>query len=217
MASLEGQITVGLGSRGKLRQLSTAPTRRRRPQAVAALAVGAVGQQVEARDRAQRGVTVGLLEQREVVGLDVEGHEPLQRAHPEGQALVVAQHRLGHDAPPQPRGELVGGRLAAVEPGGEVPQRSLAATGLVDGAQALAAVAQLDQQRGVRAPRHAPEHLDLARTEHVEHGGRVEPGRQFIRGHVCPSASMGRPQKPQSGRPATPIEGEPPKLQPGGA
>jgi hypothetical protein len=46
-------------------------------QAVAALAVGAVRQQVEAADGPE-GVVAGLvLQQCEVMGLDVERHEPL--------------------------------------------------------------------------------------------------------------------------------------------
>jgi hypothetical protein len=48
-------------------------------------------------------VAGGILQQGEVVGLDVEGHEPLQRARTERQApVVVTQDGLGHDVPAQP-------------------------------------------------------------------------------------------------------------------
>src|SRR5690606_15449914 len=89
----------------------------------------------------------------------------------------------------------------------EVPQRPLALAGLVDGPQAAALVADLDEQRGVRAPGHAPEHLDLAGAQDLEHGVAVRRGRrhggtaQFSRGQTCPSGSIGRPHRPQSGRP----------------
>src|SRR5918995_4595616 len=172
-------------------------------QAVPTLAVGGVGDQVEAAHRAQPGVSALVLDEREVVGLDVERHEPLQRPRAEGQRVVVAQDRLGHDPPPQPLGELVGGDLAPVEPAGEVPQRPLAPAGLLDRAGAVAVRADLDEQRGVRAPGHAPQHLDLSRLQQLERLWGAAAGRrgQFIRGHTWPSGSIGRPQKPQSGRP----------------
>ena len=173
-------------------------------EAVAALAVGAVGEQVEAADRAQGVVAGRLLEQREVVRLDVERHEPLQRPHPERQA-VAAQHGLGHHVPAEPGRQLVRRDLPPIEAGGEVPQGSLALARLVYGPQAAPIVRDLDEQGGVRAPGHAPEDLDLAGPQDVEHPRRVELGvggrGQFIRGHEWPSGSIGRPQKAQSGRP----------------
>ena len=76
-------------------------------------------------------VVVGLvLEQGEVVLLEVGVDEGLERA--DAERAVLAHDREGNEIPPEGGAELVGRDLAAVEPVGEVPERSLALVRLVD-------------------------------------------------------------------------------------
>src|SRR5207302_8559934 len=89
-------------------------------------------------------------------------------------------------------------RLASVEAAGEVPQRSLATTRLVEGEEiVVVVVVHGDEERAVRAPRHAAADLELARRQ----------PRQcflwpFVLMHMWPSGSIGRWHSGQGGRPA---------------
>ena len=107
-------------------------------QAVAALAVGAVGQQVEAADGAQHAVARRVLEQGEVVARPRRRARTAAASPPRTAGRRRAQDGLGHDVPAQPGRQLVGRHLPPVEPGREVPQRPLAPPGLVHGPQAAA-------------------------------------------------------------------------------
>ena len=116
-----------------------------------------------------------VLEQHEVVPVVVGLDEPLGRT---GTERAVAHHRGRHDVPAQALGQRVGAGLAHVEPVGEVPQRPLAALGLVDRRQVLGAAGDLHQERVVARPRHGAEHLDVPGAQHVGDGvvGRVQGG-----------------------------------------
>ena len=97
-------------------------------QAVPALAVGVVGQDVEHRELAE--AVLVAVEQREEVLVGVVLDELLHRALAE---RAVAQDRDRHDAPPERVRQLVRRDLAVAQRAlGEVPQRPLAAPGLVD-------------------------------------------------------------------------------------
>ena len=171
-------------------------------QAVAALAVGVVGEEVEGADRAQLVVEVGpALEQREVVLLEVGGDEQLERA------LAERARRGGPWAARRPSpsasDSCVGRHLAPVEAVGEVPQRPLAPARLVDRLRLVVAGAQRHEERGVRAPRHAALDLDLAVAQEPQ--GVGTRSTQFMRGQGCPSGSIGRPHQRHGGRPAATI------------
>ncbi len=130
-------------------------------QAVPALAVGVVDQQVEHRDGAQLLVEVGVvLEHREVVLLVVGVDEPLERALAE---RAVTDHRRRNDPQPHRFGQAERRGLPPVEAGSEVPQRAFAAHGLVDRLLAAPVVGHPDEERRVAAPGHPADHLDLAR------------------------------------------------------
>src|SRR5205823_8346274 len=75
-------------------------------QAVPALAIGVVEEQVEGGDDLQRVEMPGILDQGEVVLRELGGDEALEGADPE--RCVGANDRLGHDVPSQGAGELVG-------------------------------------------------------------------------------------------------------------
>ena len=141
-------------------------------------------------------VVVGLvLVQREVVLLEVGLHERLHRADAQ---RAIAQDRVGHEVPAERLRQLEGRDLTMIESGREVPQWPLAPPGLVDRARRVVAAPNLAEVGRVRAPRHAAEHRELTV---LQHGCCVVPGRQFIRGHGCPSGSTGKPQKRHGGRP----------------
>jgi hypothetical protein len=114
-----------------------------------------------------------------VVGID----EPLERALAE---RPVADHSWRHGTHRQVLAQQVGGTLAAVQTRLEIPQWTLAAHRLVDRLLRHVATSHRDQERGVRAPRHAA--IDLWLGVHQE-GDRVgdrlggEPA-QFMRGHA---------------------------------
>ena len=151
-------------------------------QAVAALAVGVVGDDVEHGDVAQLVVQVrALLGDREVVLAVVGVDEPLQRALAE--RAVVAQHRRRDDAEAHRLAQPVRGDLPPVQAGLEVPQRALAAHRLVD--RLGAGVPEAGEERGVARPRHPA----LERRSRPRRGCRARrpgtraPRRQFIRGH----------------------------------
>jgi hypothetical protein len=94
-----------------------------------------------------------LFEQREVVVLEVGVDEELKRTR--SQRAVGAFNGRGDEAPPESFGQCIGGYLAPVEPVGEVPQRSLTPTGLVDSYRSVRSRLHRDQIRAVAAPRHA--------------------------------------------------------------
>ena len=99
-------------------------------QHVAALAVGVVVDQVEERERLQRVVQIlTLFVDGEVVLLVVGIDEPLHAALADG---AVAQHGGRHDAQAQRLAQPVGGVLALVQAGLEVPQRPFTGERLVD-------------------------------------------------------------------------------------
>jgi len=132
----------------------------------------AIRQQIEQRDGAQGVVEVGTgLVDGEVVLLVVDVDEPLQAAFPQ---RAIADDGGRHQSKSHRLAEPVGGQLTPVQPRGEVPQRPLAAERLVDRLCARVSIDdQVDEERGVAAPRHPP--LDV-------HVGRGEQA-QFIRGH----------------------------------
>ncbi len=163
-------------------------------QAVAALAVGVVGQQVEGADRAQGAMAVGVLVEGEVVLREVGGHEALHR--PLAQR-AVAQDGFGDDAPAEQLGEDPRRHLPAVEPAGEVPQRTLAPARLVHAERPVLALRQLHQEGPVRAPGHPPLELDVALGQQAQRG--LCP---LVLMHMCPSGSSGRRHNGHGGRPA---------------
>ena len=116
-----------------------------RLQDVAALAVGVVGQRVEERELPQPfGMLLAQLEEgAAVVGRNVR----LQRAGAVFQA-VFALDRGRDQVPAEFAAEPVGGDLAAVEIGREIPERVLAPRGLVDRVARLRNVrdAELEQE-----------------------------------------------------------------------
>ena len=99
--------------------------------------------------------------------------------------------------------------LPPVEPAREVPQRTLAPAGLVDGpALGSSPAGDGDQEGGVGAPGHAALDLDLAALEQRQRRRSGRPRatgevvrHQFIRGQGWPSGSIGSPQNRQAGRP----------------
>ena len=167
----------------------------RSEQAVAALAVGVVGEEVEDAHAPEAVVVGGVLDQGEEMLLEVGVHEELERSLSVGAVPLDGQ---GDEPPAQRLGEEIGGDLALVEPGGKVPERPLAALRLVDGQRGGAVQGQLGQERGVAAPRHAALHPHRAGGQD---GGRVRgrgrPRAQglwpFLRGQRCPPGSMGPP------------------------
>ncbi len=141
-----------------------------------------------------------LLVDREVVLTMIDVDEPLHRPFA---VRPVAEHRRGNEVEAQHLTELVGRQLAPVQSGFEVPQRPLAAQRLVDPLGAVVATGDVDEERRVAAPRHAPLHIELAAVEDVQ---LVGPTGQFIRGHAWPSGSIGLPHHWHGGRPAATIE-----------
>ena len=79
----------------------------------------------------------------------------------------------------------------------EVPQRPLAAPGLVDRGQLHAVDLRLDEEGRVRRVAHAADDLEVGRLE----CGAQLGGRQFQRGHVCPDGSIGCSHSGHGGRP----------------
>src|SRR2546428_704393 len=102
-------------------------------QAVAALAVGVVGDQIERADPGELITVRGLLAEREVVLGEVRVHELLQRAFAVG---PIAPHREGHEPPAERLREVIRGQLALEEAGRKIPEGALAPLGLVDGERA---------------------------------------------------------------------------------
>src|SRR5579875_153254 len=170
---------------------------------VAALAVGVVGEEVEAGDATKRRVVPLVLEQREVVLLEVRLDEALERSLAE--RPVAPQHRLGDDAETEGLGELVGGDLPAVQAGGEVPQAALAARRLVHG-PTEPIPPDRDEEGGVRAPGHPADELEGAAPQQRQplRRAQVSGGRwPFVLGHAWPLGSSGKPHSGHGGRPAS--------------
>ncbi len=118
---------------------------------MAALAVGVVGDEVERADLLEPRVVLRALEQGEVVLLEVGMDEGLERPRA---VRSLAQDR-GRDEPPaECLGEAVGGDLALVETGREVPERPLAALGFVDGERRFPGEGQLGEQGDVAGRWH---------------------------------------------------------------
>src|SRR5690606_755134 len=106
--------------------------------------------------------------------------------------------------------EAVRGDLAPVQAGLEVPQRPLAAQRRVDAAwRAIAdgdgVALEVDEERRVARPGHPPLEHDLGASEQVERPRGDAVVAQFIRGHGCPSGSIGLPHHRHAGRPAAMI------------
>src|SRR5882724_715332 len=131
-------------------------------QAVAALAVGVVGDQIEGADPGELIAVRGLLTEREVVLREVRGHELLQRALAVG---PVAPHREGHEPPAERLREVIRGQLALEEAGRKIPERALATLRLVDGERAGALERDLDEERRVAASGQPPLEGHLAARE----------------------------------------------------
>src|SRR5438876_1114549 len=91
-------------------------------QAVAALAVGVVGDQIERADPGELITVRGLLAEREVVLGEVRVHELLQRAFAVG---PIAPHREGHEPPAERLREVIRGQLALEEAGRKIPEGAL--------------------------------------------------------------------------------------------
>ena len=135
-------------------------------QAVAALAVGVVGEQVEHADALQLVVVRARPREREVVLLEVGVDEPLQRARRRAgrrRAATVS----GTRSQPSASRQLEGRDLALVEPAGKShsgrsPRRACRRA-RVD--VVVRRRHDLDEERAVRAPGHAAEQLELAVRE----------------------------------------------------
>ena len=85
-------------------------------QAVAALAVGVIGEQIEDADALEPIAVLGVLAQREVVLLEIGGHEELDRSLA---IRAVTADGGRHQAPAERLGEVIGGDLALVEARGK--------------------------------------------------------------------------------------------------
>ena len=151
-------------------------------QAVAALAIGVVGHQIERADAREPVAVRRVLAQGEIVLREVRLHELLQRALA---IWPVAAHGERHQPPAEGLGQVIGRELALEEAGREVPERALAALGLVDGQRAGTVERDLDQERRVGAARQPPFQRDVAAPEER----RDVSGR---RGH-CSAGRRDRP------------------------
>src|SRR5437879_3494739 len=140
-------------------------------QAVAALAVRVVSEEVEEADPLEPAVMRGVLVQREVVLLEVGLYEELERTLAVG---PVTPDRERHQTPAERLGEIPGRQLALEEAAREIPERSLAALGLVHGQCGGAVERHLDEERRVRAPGHSPLQRHLAAAQEV---GGLSGGR----------------------------------------
>jgi len=101
---------------------------------------------------------------------------------------VVAFDGERDNLPAEMGTEFVGGNLTTPETVGEIPQRTLASMRFVDGASRTIIERCLDEEGGVRAPRHTPEHLDLAGAEEF---GDLFVGRFLLRGALGVQFSLG--------------------------
>ena len=149
-------------------------------EAVPALAIGVVREQIEEADLLQALVVRGILTQREIMLLEVRRHELLQRAVAEG---AFALDRPRHQCPAECFRKQVRGDLTTVDRRRKVPERALAAARLVDGLASRTVQRELDEERRVGAPRHPALDRDLAVAKQVEltlsgRRGRCSAGRR---------------------------------------
>src|SRR5262249_28672339 len=134
-------------------------------EAVAALPVRVVGEEVEEADLLELCPVLGALEEREIVLLEVRLHEELERALAE---RPLSQRGEGDEARPERFREPVGGDLALVEAGGEIPEGALAPLRLVDGEPGYLAEGQFGEQRHVAAPRQSALDADRAARQEIK-------------------------------------------------
>ena len=134
-------------------------------QAMAALAVGVVGHDVEHSHQPKLVVQVfAFFENGEVMLLVIGFDKPLHRAFADGS---FAKHGVGHNPKSHCLAEPVCGYLSAVEPRFEIPEWSFAAQGFVDRLSRAVLAGEVHQECGVAAPGHAANNFDLARVEQV--------------------------------------------------
>src|SRR5467141_2559100 len=135
-------------------------------QAVAALAVGVVGDEIEGADAGEPLAVLRRLAEREVVLAEVRVNELLQRAL----AIGAVTPNGERDQPPVERlREVIRRQLALEEPRREIPQRALAALGLVHSEGAGAVERDLHEQRRIGAARQPPLERHLAAREERRH------------------------------------------------
>src|SRR6266850_1243051 len=155
------------------------------------------------RSNAQMLVVLGVFTEREVVLLEVGGDEALHRALA---VRAVALDRQRHHVPAERLGEIPGGQLPAEEPGREVPERPLAALGLVHAERSGVVERRLHQESGVAAPRQPPLHGELAAREHLADVGLRHHSLwttwPLARGQTWPAGSLGSPHIEHVARPA---------------
>src|SRR5262245_19012961 len=139
-------------------------------QAVAALAIRVVRDEIEGADTREPVAVGGILAQREVVLAEVRLHKLLQRALAVG---ARPTHGERHQSPAERLRKVIGGELALEQAGGKIPERALAALRLVDGKRGGTVESDLHQERRVRAARQPSLQRHLAlREERRDVSGR---------------------------------------------
>src|SRR5262249_7233557 len=116
-------------------------------QTMPALAVGVVRDQIEGAEARERRPLPRTPRDREVMLVELGVDEQLHGAWAIG---ALARERRRDEPEPERLGQLVGGHLAPVEPPREVPERPLAALGLVHPERGGATLGHLDEKRRVR-------------------------------------------------------------------
>src|SRR5262249_40228229 len=134
----------------------------RAEQAVAALAIGVVGDEIEETHPLELRPVLGLLPQGEVVLLEIGIDEELEGAFA---VRPVALDRERHEPPPERLREMPRRELALVEPARKIPERPFPALGLVDRERLRARKRHLGEEGRVRGPRHAALEGHLAAGE----------------------------------------------------
>ena len=177
-------------------------------EAVPALAVGVVRDEIEGAEARERRAMLRALAEREVVLLELGVDEQLDGARA---VRALARERRRDQAEAEGLGQAVGGHLAPVEPSREVPERPLAALGLVHAERGGAPARHLHEEGGVRGPGEPSLDGDLASREELDGrdggGSRHRPalvGAVPVRaGARWPPGFIGRPQSRHVGRPAS--------------
>ena len=143
-------------------------------EAMAALAVGVVGEHVEDRQALDRLVVAALLLHREEMRLVVGVDEQLHRSNA---MRPVAQDGGRHKLPAKRFAQQIGRNLALAEGATrEIPERALAAARLIDRQALRAIIANGRQQCVVAAPWQHPLDLKLALHQKREHIGDAKFG-----------------------------------------